>query len=571
MIHKLRDVICLNGLWDFAFLGPIDLSSFAPESFATYSEKILVPSAFDSLPAYAGKRGTALYRTRLSVAQGRRALLKFGAVSMWTRIYIDGVLLFENACGYAPFTVEVPPSTHEERVLVVLVDNRFDFDRAPMHLDYFDFYQYGGILRDVSLHLLPNEDFWIDNIQATPTAEYASGKCEVIVYLGGRISGSVTLKLCIDEARECSNHHEVPTTGNTVRLELQIPNPKTWSPNSPNLHSVRVVLTDTDGHDIDDGAVRLGLRRIEARHGALWLNGQKLILRGYNRHEWHPNSGPSTSTLQMFADIQLLKDLGCNFVRGSHYPQDQRFLDLCDELGILVWEENLGWGQRENTFGSEKFRTDHLRALRSMVQTSWNHPAVIIWGFLNEAWSDQDFVRPIFEETVSTIRAMDPSRLVSFATMCVFKDKQYDLVDVISINVYPGWYGAEGVQEPLSLIRPHLEKCFNHMDAEGWSEKPVIVSEIGAEALYGWRDPHNDFFTEEYQARYLKEACHAALTHPRCSGIVLWHFSDARTYGGGFAIVRPRTFNNKGTLDEYRRPKAAYQAVRDIFRRAAVK
>jgi beta-glucuronidase len=557
----LREVVSLNGLWDFAFLGAIDLCAFSPENTPA-NGKMLAPAAFDALPAYAGKRGAAIYRMRFEVPAGRQALLKFGAVSMWTRVYVDGSLLFEHACGYAPFTVEVPPADSEQRELTLLVDNRFDFDRVPMHLNYFDFYQYGGILRDVLLHILPAANLWIDAVHVTPGAGYRSGNCQLAVHLGGNIPVAADLKLIIDG--NAPFRREVPLDGNVARLDIQVPKPGIWSPETPHLHTLRVVLSGED--EIDDATVRFGLRRIEARDGALWLNGEKLILKGYNRHEWHPNTGSATSTAQKFADIQLLKDLGCNFVRGSHYPQDQKFLELCDEMGLLVWEENLGWGQSEKTFKSDKFRADHREALRSMIRESWNHPSVIIWGFLNEAWSDQDYVRPVFEETVSTIRAMDPSRLVSYASNCIFKDKQYDLVDLISLNIYPGWYGAEDVEEPLELIRPFMEKCFHHLDAEGWSHKPVMISETGAEALYGWREPHNDFFTEDYQARYLSEACRAALEHPRCSGVALWQFSDIRTYGGGRALGRPRTYNNKGTLDEYRRPKAAYQAVREIFR-----
>jgi beta-glucuronidase len=563
MTHTLRGVKSLNGLWDFSFLGPVDLASFKVGQERT-SEKMLVPAAFDALPAYAGRRGTALYRTHFTLPPGRKAFLKFGAVSMWTQIYVDGKFLFEHACGYAPFSVEIPSESFADRELTVLVDNRFDFDRVPMHLNYFDFYQYGGIIRDVALHVLPAEQVWIDAVQVVPTANYQSGKCEVAVFFGGQVPEHFELKFSIDG--EPLSAHKVQATQGFVRTQLQVPNPRVWSPEAPNLHSLRVIFCDNTGRELDDAIVRFGLRQIEARQGALWLNGEKLKLRGYNRHEWHPNTGPCTSVVQMMVDLQILKDLGCNFIRGSHYPQDQRFLDLCDELGFLVWEENLGWGQRENTFASEKFRKDHLDSLRSMVRESWNHPSVIIWGFLNEAWSNMDYVRPIFEESVSTLRSMDPSRLVSFATMCVFDDKQYDLVDLISINIYPGWYGAEKSEDPLSLIRPHMEKCFNHLDAVGWQDKPVIISEIGAEALYGWHDSHNDFFTEEYQAAYIKEACLSALTHPRCSGIALWHFSDVRTYGGGLSLGRPRTFNNKGTVDEYRRPKAAYKVVRQIFR-----
>lgn len=200
-----------------------------------------------------------------------------------------------------------------------------------------------------------------------------------------------------------------------------------------------------------------------------------------------------------------------------------------------------------------------------MVEMSYNHPSVVMWGFLNEAYSEEASARPIFEESVQTLREMDNSRLITFGSFRNVEDKVLDLVDIISLNIYPGWYGAVDIEDPVTMIRPKVEEIANGIDAMGFSNKPLMISEIGAEALYGWHDAHADFFTEEYQARYLKEACESILDHPRYCGICLWHFSDARTYGAGLAIGRPRTFNNKGTFDEYRRPKLAYEAVKGIF------
>ncbi|HEU5078974.1 MAG TPA: glycoside hydrolase family 2 TIM barrel-domain containing protein [Opitutaceae bacterium] len=596
MQHTIRSVVSLNGLWDFAFLGAIDLSGFQPAAAAGLgTEKMPVPSAFDALPAYAGRRGAAVYRRRIAVPAGRAARITFGAVSMWCRVFVDGTARFENACGYAPFVVEVPPSEQPERELLVLVDNRFDFERVPMHEEYFDFYQYGGILRDVSLHVLPKEGLFIEHVQVSPTEAYREGGVGVRVELGGRVPPSVSLVLQFDE-EEPFTREVALIDGARVELALSVPRPRVWSPETPALHTLRVALQKSgearsepmeaddrrersgtmfsgeatgEPTEINDAKVRFGLRRIEARAGALWLNGERLQLRGYNRHEWHPNFGPCTPELQMIADLQLLRDLGCNFVRGSHYPQNQRFLDLCDEFGFLVWEENLGWGQRERTFASRKFAQDHETALRAMVRASCNHPSVIIWGFLNEAASDADYVRPLFERSVATLRALDPTRLISYASMFALTDRSFDLVDLVALNLYPGWYGCEGVDAPLELIAPHLQKCLEHLDAAGFGEKPVMVSEIGAEGLYGWHDAHNDFFTEEYQAAYLERACRVVLKNPRWSGIALWHFSDVRTYGGGWSLKRPRTFNNKGTLDEYRRPKLAYRAVQAVFRDVA--
>lgn len=564
--HDIRTTQSLNGLWDFAWLGKADVDSFVPGN-TTVWEKMPVPGAFDALPGYTGKRGAAVYRTHLSVPAGYRARIAWGAISIWCRIYADGELLDEHACGYSPFFTDLPASNLTERELTVLVDNRFDFDRAPMHEGYFDFYQYGGILRDVTLHLLPAQGPYIERVQVTPTAAYDCGKVDIAVILGGDLSTPVSLSLQFDDDEALSPETK-PLSEDTAHYQLAVPNSRTWSPQSPHLHRLRVRLQSLAGKDTDDMNVRFGLRGIEAREGILRLNGEKLLLRGYNRHEWHPNYGPCTPVLQMVSDLQLMKDLGCNFVRGSHYPQDQRFLDLCDEYGFLVWEENLGWGQREKTFSSTKWREDHAKSLREMVAASYNHPSVIIWGFLNEAGTDHDYVRPVFEETVTTLRALDPSRLISYASMYPVTDKHYDLADVIGINIYPGWYDCEGVEEPLELIAPRLRECLEHIDRAGFVDKPIFVSEIGAEGLYGWHDAHEDFFSEAHQAEYLRRACEAALTHSRCSGIALWQFTDVRTYGGGYSLRRPRTYNNKGTLDEFRRPKMAYRAVREAFQRA---
>ncbi len=550
--------LSLDGIWDFAFLGRIDFEQWRPEAFAA-AEKTVVPSAFDALPAHAGERGAGAYRRVFAVPAGHPAQLRFGAVSMRSRVFVDGQLLHESACGYAPFWVDLPPSQHEERELVVLADNRFDFEHVPMHEAYFDFYQYGGVLREVMLRLLPKTGPSIDHVQVIPGKAYASGEVTVRVRFGGECPAVVAVTLSFNGGAQ--EVMQVQVSDGAAEFAVKVPEPRVWSPETPHLHRLAVGLEDP----LAAREVRFGLRRIEAREGCLWLNGAKLILRGVNRHEWHPTCGPATSPLQMLADLQLMKKMGCNCVRGSHYPQSQRFLDLCDELGMLVWEENLGWGQREKTFASEKFRRDHATALRAMVKASCNHPSVIFWGFLNEAGTNGDYVRPVFEETVSALRALDPSRLITYATMFAFEDKHFDLADVISINTYPGWYGCENEERPLDTIEPRLRECLESVDRRGFRDKPVIFSEIGAEALYGWHDPHNDFFSEEYQAEYLRTACRAALGNSRCSGILLWHFSDVRTYSGGRSLGRPRTFNNKGLLDEYRRPKASFRAVKSCF------
>lgn len=561
--HHVRPWQSLDGFWDFTFLGAADLESFEPGG-VKYTDRLPVPSAFDALPMYAGKRGAAVYRRSFTVPAGHPARLDFGAVTMWTRVYVDGVRLKEHACGYSPFRVEVPASEKTERELVVLVDNRYDFERVPMHEEYFDFYQYGGIIRSVGLNVLPVKGPHLAAVQVTPTAEYREGGVSVLVKLGGEVPERLKLGTAFDGG-ETQWQEITPVSGEAV-VALRVPQPRVWSPESPALHVLRVSLGDEAGKETDDLAVRFGLRRIETAGPELRLNGEKLILKGYNRHEWHPNFGPCTPRMQQYIDLQLMRDMGCNFIRGCHYPQDQGFLDLCDELGFLVWEENLGWGQREKTFQSEKFVRDHAEALEEMVEASFNHPSIIMWGFLNEAGSDKEYARAVFEQTAATLKRLDPSRLVTYASMYSTRDLFFHLADVVSINIYPGWYGCEGVEKPLEMIKERVDNEAKWIDENGFADKPFLISEIGAEGLYGWHDPHNDFYTEEHQAEYLRLACESTLENPRYCGIALWHFSDARTYGGGWSMKRPRTFNNKGTVTEYRQPKLAYRAVKKAFR-----
>jgi len=562
-----KETYCMSGegLWDFAFLGNIDLETADPLG-AVFSEKMPVPGAFDALPAYAGKLGLAVYRKQFHVPVGRRARLEFGAVSRWSRVYVDQAVVVENACAYAPFDADLPVADHPVREVVVMVDNRFDFERAPLNLEYFDYYQYGGIIRNLHLKVLPEEEVWIDTVQVTPHPDkYRDGWVEIRVALDGRVERIGGISWQFDGSTESFHRKLEESDRGVVRFQSRVPDAGLWSPSHPELHSLHVKCYGENGQDVDEKTVRFGLRRIEARQGHLFLNGELLQLRGYCRHEWHPNYGPSTPVLQMAADLQILKDMGCNFIRGGHYPQSQQFLDLCDELGFLVWEEMNGGVPKAN-YVTPKFLADHDRALRAMVRASYNHPSVIIWAFLNESASDQDFSRPVYEKIVHTLRELDGSRLVTYASNKAMTDKHLDLVDIISLNLYPGWYGCEAVENPLELVVPRLRECLDFYSAPQWKDKPVIVSEIGAEAIYGWRDPHNDFFTEEYQAELLRRACSEMLDNPRSSGLALWQFCDVRTWSGCSSLGRPRTFNNKGSFDEYRRPKAAAKVVREIYR-----
>ena len=551
-LYNKRKTHDLHQMWDFTFLenppaGDVDLRSL------TWADRLPVPSAFDALPAYAGKRGLGIYRCFVAVTPGVESVLKIGGAGMFSQIYVDGNLLGTHSGTYAPFDLNVPASPQSRREIVVVTDNRFDFERCPLHENYHDFYNYGGLIRQVWLEELPSDPLRRLFVVAE---DLATGKIHV------KVEGAqVPLTYCIDGG-SCQVANLTIVDDNTSEFTATVPNPTLWSPEAPNLH----VITVDSG--TDSITVRFGLRQVRAENGQILLNGSPLKLLGYCRHEAHPQFGPATNEILMVSDLQLLKGMGCNFVRGSHYQQDPRFLDLCDELGFVVFSESTGWGADKKQLTDRNFIDAQLEQTAAMVVTDFNHPSIILWGFLNEGASDAEFARECYTKLITLIRSLDPSRLVTYASNRYLKDIFLDLVDVVSFNFYPGWYSPDReIDRPLGEVLPRIRGDIEGLAKLGLSDKPFIISEIGAGALYGCRDPHQGFWTEDYQAELLRIVCQEVVDNPRIAGLSLWQFTDIRTYQGSGALVRPRGFNNKGSFDEYRRPKAAAAAVKAVFKR----
>ncbi len=554
--HCDRVTTSLDSLWDFKFLGTnIDLNTIEPDKIE-YDDKLPVPSAFDAFPAYSGLRGTAAYRTELKISPGTPGMIEFQSVGIYCMVCVDGQLVKTHHPPYIPFTCEIPAADNALREIVVIVDNRYDAERAPLQENIFDFYNYGGILRSVSAFELPA--CYIESCHVTPI-DINAGEVEIKVILNGSVPNITDLELTFDDKRP-ELYPEQKVEQKTVYIKTQVPDAKIWSPDSPALHRLQVQTGQ------DDIVVRFGLREVKAENHEILLNGSPVKLLGFCRHEAHPQFGPALPDAQLVADIQLLKELGCNFVRGSHYPQDRRFLDLCDEYGIMVFDESLGWGPKEEHFVNEKFVQAQIYQTDRMIQSSYNHPCIIMRGFLNEGQSDIEAARNCYESLINLIKEQDPSRLVTYASFKRRTDLFLDQVDVICYNTYPGWYNEEDMDHPLDSVLPKVRSDVEFLQSRpDLKDKPFILSEIGAGAIYGWHDNMNGHWTEEYQSELLRIVCEEVLANVKINGVSLWQFCDCRTYNCGRALRRPRAFNNKGVVDEYRRPKRAFFTVKEIF------
>lgn len=549
--HAIRPVASLDGRWGFVTEKDRSGRSKLPRE---YPGTIQVPGVWESLPGLENYRGRAWYRTWVQGSAERALRLVFGGVSHTAKVYIDGQAAGGHYDAYTPWDVVIPPGDSDRREVVVEVDNTFG-EHSALHKEN-DYYTYGGITRPVEAQLVP--EVFIERLFATPARKGKIWELELRVRLRNwsknRLRRSVIVSLG-DSSVEFKPVVIEPDAIKEITGVMSGLDVEPWSNAAPVLHEIEAALLD-DGQIVDDLIDRIGFREIKVSGKKLLLNGRPIRLRGYNRHEDHPHFGCALPVEAMAHDLEILRDLGCNFVRTSHYPNDRRFLDLCDELGIYIWEESHA---RQVDFKHPRFRRQMADVTAEMVDWHRNHPCIILWGCLNECDAKTPAGRSEYERVLKLLKKLDPSRPVTFASNHRELDICLGLVDIVSWNLYDAWYrgGVDGVEPELK----RLLKWLHSPKSRGGSGKPVIMSEFGGGAIYGYRNPNHAKWTEEYLSEVLDESLRVYLNHPDVIGAAIWQFCDIRVtpnYWKG----RPRTMNNKGTVDEYRRRKFCYEAVK---------
>ena len=558
--HCIRHVHSLDGIWELVVATERTDDGPLP---AAYNRRLLVPGAWETLPGLEDYRGRGWLRRRIEVIGDAAALrLVFGGISHTAEVYLDGESVGTHYDAFTPFELIVPdvaPGSHE---LVVAVDNSFG-DHSALHIPN-DYYTYGGITRPAAMELLSGLS--IGRLHATPVHSGEGWSLDLSVHLRN-LTGeaqSPTLHAMLGDGLAAASVDGIvvaPDDTAEVRLTLANLEIQPWSPEQPTLYDLAIVVT-LDDEAVDDLIDRVGFRVLAIEDRQLLLNGEPIRPQGVNRHEDHPQFGCAIPVEAMVQDLYLLRDLGANFVRTCHYPNDQRFLDLCDELGFYVWEESHA---RTVDFNHPHFREQIETSTREMVAWHYNHPSIIIWGCLNECDSVSEAGRGEHERVLKLLKELDATRPVTFASDKRQRDLCLDLVDIVSWNLYGGWYSGKP-----DAIEPALDGLLAWLDSDesrGGAGKPVILSEFGAGAIYGNRQRCRSKWSEEYQAAALDEALRVYLGRPEVVGTAIWQFCDVRICGdGNWWYGRPRTMNNKGIVDEYRRPKLAYDSIRRRFR-----
>ncbi len=554
-----RITLNLDGEWEFSWLGDrVDVNAIVP-SAGVYDEIAAVPGCFDTAGERIGQRGVGLYRKVFHFPAGQ-SRLTFGGVGLYARFWFDGREIGRCRTPYSTveFDLAVEEGVHE---IVVAVDNRFDPINVPLFKPYSDFYGFGGIYRDVMIQQLPKLS--IDQIRVQ-TLELKSGLIRVEITLRGIAPKTLKFQYCFDDAEMVSV--EARVVDNQIAFEVEVPEFRLWSPARPDLHIVSVRIRS------DLVEERFGIRTVEVHDRRIFLNGAPIRLIGVNRHESHPQFGPVQPTQLMVDDLKYAKELGANFIRGAHYQQNPEFLELCDRMGFLVWQESFGWGQPESDAENSDVVALFCQASTVMVRSSLNNPSVIIHAFLNESCSDTVAGREMYRKIIQAIRAVDNTRLISYASNRIEHDICFDLADIISINPYPGWISEcdDWTRNNLIAIEPAIRRLTEYFNKAQYVDKPLFISEIGACGIYGVHSRERAQWSEEFQADYFEAAVDAVLSNPRYCGIALWQMIDCKSYiNSGQIRSKPRGFNCAGLLDEYRRPKLAFDVVKRLFRHYA--
>ncbi|CAL1135131.1 unnamed protein product [Cladocopium goreaui] len=551
------------------------------ETVWTYDENPEAPFDFCCGPDHMrNRRGVALYRTHVETRPRAAGVLIFGACTFRCIVLVDGTVI-EDHSGLSPFEVVVP-ARHDEspvREVLVFADSRFNYERThPVHQPKYDWYQAGGLLRPVQFHELPSSTpLFLTSVQVSPRS-LTTVEVQLLVSTLAENHEGLSYHYEFGDSGDCTKAQEWPVISAAARhlATVEVPGAQPWSPSTPHLHHLKVAMVAKDltsegsSFILDCVVVRFGLRVVETQGSNILLNGVPLKLLGFNRHDLLDS--PVMTYDALVADVHFLIELGANFVRGAHYAQDQRFLDLCDVYGLLVWEEVLGWQNTVADFANPTFVIQSLRMAQELATTSANHPCVIIFGFFNEgeSFDDSEPTTTLYHAMAEQLRRHSGNtRLIGYGSNHAGEDRQLAAVDVHSFHLYLAWYpttrladeeevrGIPGVWEQVRQWSVHV------------ADKPMLATEAGAGGLYGFRGAVEQKWTEEYQALLLKTHLEAVTQNPGIAGIALWQFADIPVDRAvSDERHRPRGLNNKGVLSMYRQPKLAASVLQQLLRQA---
>ncbi len=552
-------------------------------------QKINLPHTWntDAYQTQYYQRRSCWYKKELTVPSAwhdKNVSIKFEGVNSYAEVYCNGKLVATHAGGYGAFVAELNSYLFfdgRKNSLLVKVNNE-NKEIPPLSGDFTIF---GGIYRDVNLIVTPSSHFLTNQFGAehilVSTPEVSENNAKV--FISGKIFSTKGEGLLVEAKIRDNSGKTVVRTNIPVEKgksgivsfqskEININHPKLWSPDAPNLYAVDFILKSVSNNLILDKLTQpLGLRWFGAdSQNGFVLNGKPTKLMGVCRHQDKYPFGIALSDSLQKKDMQLIKDMGANFVRLAHYQHNEAVLEACDSLGLLVWEEIPIVDIIDTT---QTFRENAKTALQEMIWQHRRHPAVVIWGYMNEVIiqvpqriKDESERNRRYEKTVTLAKELealtkseDSTRLTAMAFHGTPEYNRIGLsgiTDIAGWNLYQGWYGGKFEDFDAFVDKEH----------EKYPQRPIIISEFGAgsdKRLQSF-SPRVFDFSIQWQQQYLEHYLPAIMKRPFIIGASEWNFIDFSSASRQESMPH---VNNKGLVYNDRTPKDVYFYFKAFLRK----
>ena len=470
-------------------------------------------------------RKSVTYRCELGErpAPGRRLFVRCEGASVSAKIVFNGMCVAKHQGAFTAFGAELTPYVvNHDNVLEITVDNFWDADIPPLCADYT---VCGGLYRPVWL-------IETDRVCIDPVADGTDG----VRLSADPKTGKVRAKVKV-------------LGGEDVEQEFDFGKVELWSPENPRLYPVTVKI---EGPGYSDEVVKsVGFRTAEIRADGFYLNGERRFVRGVNYHQERTGKGWAITPDDIREDVSLIREMGANGVRTTHYPHSRAFFDEADRAGLLVWTE---LPATDEVGTSARYRENLLQCVREMVAQLGHHPSVVMWSIFNEMYlgkKPDGSAEPILEEANALFKSLDPTRPTIAATCQQKRMALNDIADALGLNDYPGWYGNTS-----EMIRDRFLACIGKV-----GRKTMCMSEYGCGgSIYQHENPvmaqpvpNSEWHPEEYETQHHRVQYAILKDLPQCWGVYLWMMFDAaadqRTEGDQPGI------NDKGLVTRNRRTR----------------
>lgn len=586
-----RMVVDLSGVWNFMI--DDEVTEVHVNEPLPAGELMAVPASFNDQAVSSKIRqhsGYVWYERVFSVAKSlrdQRLVLRFGSATHEAWVYVNGKFVMHHKGGFTPFEAEINefllPGVNR---LTVRVSNLLDYSTLPVGNykeqfdehgrivrkvdENFDFFNYAGLHRPVKIYSTPWN--YIDDIVIVPTVDLTNHKADLQI----RVKAVGQFEEVRVTIRDEQGIEVASGTGTEVKATIE--NVHLWQPLAAYLYTA-VIEGFNNGELEDVYEEPFGVRHIEVRSGKFLLNGESFYFKGFGKHEDTYVRGRGLDEVYNVHDIKLMKEMGANSLRTSHYPYSEEMMRLCDREGIVVIDETPAVGLfsafnfdisvlekggeiEDDTWEIMNTTAAHQQVIRELIARDKNHACVVMWSIANEPASFSKGAYEYFAPLFALARELDPqNRPCTFVNIMMALPKAdtcTDLVDVIALNRYYGWYVQMGdLQTAESKTRQELLEW-----QAMYPDKPIMYTEYGADTVAGFHSVYNEPFSEEYQEEYYRMNSKVFDEIPNFVGEQLWNFADFQTK---FGIVRVQG-NKKGVFTRAREPKMTVRFLRERWR-----